>query len=421
MRSHVPGKHHRHVPDASGPPYQDHLPPEWRAQGAEDRARLLEQAHRPTTHPPPRPGHGTVWVMPPHGAPGGDDSWSGSWQDAGNRMSDVEGSYRSVRDWVEDQPAAVKVIFIAVLDRYVDVDDDAWAQALRSADDPTWTSPTAGFPPAPCSRTMADDHQEHLPAPVAELKALIAEHGVAVRHVVAAPGEDRVDYAHTVGLTAVGHPEIVVEGLPQESAHAFLNAVADDVHRGRTCLAGTIRTDLTAEPAPVVFVGVQDTEGLDAIVEVYPDLESVQAVQLVWTDSAGRLPWHRGHANPLNQQRLRGPLSAEALALPAPAAPGGDGGIDLVTTEEGVVAVSPQVLSGAVATSAWHTSSGLWCFTTDPAQQLSMTGPLVGVDDAYLLTVDPSLADVVDLPPGVRATRGVQDRHQWVRYPEGSA
>ena len=121
------------MPEFSGPPYQDYLPPQLRAQTAEDRARLLEQARQPKTYPPPRPGHGTVWVMPPHD----DDVWSGSWQDDGNRMSEVEGSYRQVRDWVESQPAATKVIFIAAIDRHIDVDDAAWAQEFRDDKGPT--------------------------------------------------------------------------------------------------------------------------------------------------------------------------------------------------------------------------------------------------------------------------------------------
>jgi len=110
----------------SGPPYQDYLPPELRAQTVEDRARLLEQSRQPRTYPPPRPGHGTVWVMPPHG----DDVWSGSWQDD-HRMSETEGSYRRVRDWVESQPAATKLVFIAALDRHIDVNEAAWRQALQ--------------------------------------------------------------------------------------------------------------------------------------------------------------------------------------------------------------------------------------------------------------------------------------------------
>lgn len=121
------------MPQSSGPPYQDYLPPELRAQTAEDRARLLEQAHQPKVYPPPRPGHGTVWVMPPHD----DDVWSGSWQDDGNRTSDIEGSYRHVREWVERQSAAAKVIFIAALDRHIDVDDAAWEQAQRRQGRPT--------------------------------------------------------------------------------------------------------------------------------------------------------------------------------------------------------------------------------------------------------------------------------------------
>ncbi|NAZ80480.1 hypothetical protein GTR02_01430 [Kineococcus sp. R8] len=121
------------MPELSGPPYQDYLPPELRAQTAEDRARLLEQASRPDTYPPPRPGHGTVWVTPPHD----DDVWSGSWQDGGNRMSEVAGSYRQVRDWVENQPAATKVIFIASLGDHAEIDDDAWERARRRGSGPT--------------------------------------------------------------------------------------------------------------------------------------------------------------------------------------------------------------------------------------------------------------------------------------------
>ena len=121
------------MPEFSGPLYQDYLPPELRAQTAEERTRLLETGLQPTIYPPPRPGHGTVRVMPPHD----DDVWSGSWQDDGNRMSSVEGSYRRVRDWVEHQPAVAKVIFIASLGDHIDVDDAAWEQALRRDPGPT--------------------------------------------------------------------------------------------------------------------------------------------------------------------------------------------------------------------------------------------------------------------------------------------
>jgi hypothetical protein len=98
-----------------------------RADSAEDRARLMQDARRLKIYPSPRPGHGTVWIMPPHH----DDVWRASWQDDGNRTSDVEGSFLQIRDWVDEQPAAAKVIFIAALNRHIDVDDDSWARARR--------------------------------------------------------------------------------------------------------------------------------------------------------------------------------------------------------------------------------------------------------------------------------------------------
>lgn len=126
----LPTDHPDAVTEPSGPPYQQYLSPQERLT-AEDRAHLLEQASRPRSHPPPRPGHGTVFVMP---AWGGAEVWHASWQDDDNRLVDIEGSYQEVRDWVESQPAPAKLIFLGSLDRHVDVDAGAWEQALHGFD-----------------------------------------------------------------------------------------------------------------------------------------------------------------------------------------------------------------------------------------------------------------------------------------------
>ncbi len=251
-------------------------------------------------------------------------------------------------------------------------------------------------------------------SPREDLVAKIDEYGVAVRHVFASKGESRANFSYTVGLSAVGHPEIVVEGLPQESAHAFLNVVAQAVReRSESFRAGTIRTDLTVDPAPIVFTRVDDVSELDAISLVYPDLERVEAVQLVWTDSTGRLPWHPGYNNSLDQQRLRGPVPAAALQLPVPQVPpAGDG--EIRNQDEGVVAVSPSVLDGARVTTVTRTADGLWCFTAEDGETR-----LVGVNQEHLLTLDRALRDLAHLPAGSRATRGPGD--DWVQWPEGSA
>ena len=57
--------------------------------------------------------------------------------------------------------------------------------------------------------------------------------------------------------------------------------------------------DVTAD---VCVVGLGGS-GLTAVQGLYGD---VRAVQVVWTDSRGRLPWEAGYANPRGSQPLLG-------------------------------------------------------------------------------------------------------------------
>jgi hypothetical protein len=145
--------------------------------------------------------------------------------------------------------------------------------------------------------TAADD-------PVlADLLRLIKEHGWAVRHVGEGTGPGHASFSYTVGLTALGHAEVVVTGLPFNHALTFLNNIGADVRAGSRFPPGLVTDDLTGPGAPVAFLAVTDTSGLTAVEQVYGD---VQAVQMVWPDSSGRLPWTEGHNNPSEAQPLLG-------------------------------------------------------------------------------------------------------------------
>lgn len=92
-----------------------------------------------------------------------------------------------------------------------------------------------------------------------ELAGLIESHGWAVRMVAPLLGEEGMAFAYTVGLTAMGHPEIVEQGLPNDVGQAFLNLVAEEVRKGRRFEAGSIVTDLSEGEKPVAFLRVDDT------------------------------------------------------------------------------------------------------------------------------------------------------------------
>lgn len=133
---------------------------------------------------------------------------------------------------------------------------------------------------------------------------MIEEFGWAVRHVGAGDAGEAA-FSYTVGLTAMSHPEIVVTGLPFQSAHAFLNDIGRRVSAGEHFAPGLSTEELTGPDAPVVFIRADDVSGLTAVERVYG---AVDALQMVWPDSTGQLPWAEGWRNPPGAQPLLGVL-----------------------------------------------------------------------------------------------------------------
>jgi hypothetical protein len=139
----------------------------------------------------------------------------------------------------------------------------------------------------------------------ADLLAVIDEYGWAVRGVMAGSTAEEVCFSYTIGLTALGHPEVIVMGMPYESALEFLNLIGDEVRTGKRYEHGTVTGEFTDEDSPVMFIRAEDTERLTAVDEVYG---RVEALQMIWPDSTGRPPWQDGYRNPPGAQPLLGSL-----------------------------------------------------------------------------------------------------------------
>jgi hypothetical protein len=139
----------------------------------------------------------------------------------------------------------------------------------------------------------------------AELLGLIDEYGWAVRSVMSGASAEEVEFTYTIGLTALGHPEVIILGMSEKSAHEFLNMIGDEVWRGARYEHGTVTGDFTDGDAVVVFIRAEDTHRLTAVEQVFG---RVDALQMIWPDSTGRLPWQDGYRNPPEAQPLLGPL-----------------------------------------------------------------------------------------------------------------
>ncbi len=138
-----------------------------------------------------------------------------------------------------------------------------------------------------------------------DLRAVVRKFGWAVEDVDAGPDPDDVPCSYTVGLTAMGHPEVVVLGLPAAAAHDYLYLVVEGVRLGRRYTSGLRTEELTGPGAPAVFIQALDTSRLTAVEQIYG---TVEALQLVWPDSSGHLPWEPGFRNPSTAQPLLGPV-----------------------------------------------------------------------------------------------------------------
>lgn len=119
----------------------------------------------------------------------------------------------------------------------------------------------------------------------------------------------RPPYSYTVGLTGLGHPELVITGLAKDRAAKVLIAVADQlVEAGmpaagtRLCLPGKRPGEIVRIAEPGVHLGVA--------ADLYG--ERVTALQLVYADIRGRWPWDKDFRNGRAGQPVLGPRARAA-------------------------------------------------------------------------------------------------------------
>ena len=126
------------------------------------------------------------------------------------------------------------------------------------------------------------------------IRAEVEAHGF---QVVLFPSEgDAPAYGHTVGLQkSHEHPEIVVVGLDDGAegglTHDLLESIAQEVVEGRRFVAGDTDSELL-EGHTVAFRAVT-TKMSEGLLGVARDVlgHYACALQLVWPDRGGLLPW----------------------------------------------------------------------------------------------------------------------------------
>ena len=131
--------------------------------------------------------------------------------------------------------------------------------------------------------------------------------------VFSTPEDPGPSFAYTVGLSGKGLPELAIYGLHAQIAHSLLNEVARRMVESGSALQNGERIEgVLADDVPLVAVAMTDATDLNLVRELYGAVAA--AVQVVWPDGAGVLPWEDGSRLTDAEQPVRGrPPAARPL------------------------------------------------------------------------------------------------------------
>lgn len=130
-------------------------------------------------------------------------------------------------------------------------------------------------------------------AVLAETRAKIAERGWTVIAVFPTAQDQGPSFAYTVGLSGKGLPELAIYGLHGQVAHSLLNEVARRmVESGVPLQTGDQIEGVLVDDVALVAMEMTDARDLNLVRECYGAVAA--AVQVVWPDADGVLPWEEG-------------------------------------------------------------------------------------------------------------------------------
>lgn len=142
-------------------------------------------------------------------------------------------------------------------------------------------------------------------AMLADTRAKIDAHGWTVIAVFPNTTNSGPPFAYTVGLSARGLPELAIYGLSGPVAQSLLNEVARRMlQAGAALRTGDEIEGVLVDDLAMVAVAMTDTEDLNVVRECYGTVSA--AVQIVWPDGDGILPWEAGAQIDAAEQPVKG-------------------------------------------------------------------------------------------------------------------
>jgi hypothetical protein len=161
---------------------------------------------------------------------------------------------------------------------------------------------------APATEAWLDQEDRHV-------AAVIREHGCYIQYVLGCTCgrcDETTSFAYSIGLFGLGHPELLILGVPHGTAAGVINDLFARVRGGADLVPGELLT-FAAWPHRIVVEEVPNPgEIVFGANRHYqrPFEVSVPVLQLTWDDTGGRFPWDDGYSVPLAVQPRPGSFQA---------------------------------------------------------------------------------------------------------------
>ncbi|MGZ6854902.1 MAG: DUF4262 domain-containing protein [Mycobacteriaceae bacterium] len=134
-----------------------------------------------------------------------------------------------------------------------------------------------------------------------EVAGTIREHGLYIEYVKGcACGEcgEAPPFAYSVGLFGLGHPELLIFGVPPVTAAGVINHLFARVRAGADLVPGELVV-FDKWPQRIVVEEVPNAGEIVFAANRHhgrPDEDSVPVFQLTWDDVDARFPWDDGYS-----------------------------------------------------------------------------------------------------------------------------
>jgi hypothetical protein len=218
--------------------------------------------------------------------------------------------------------------------------------------------------------------------------------------MIAIPEDDEgPSFAYSVGFyETLREPEVILFGLDPEDMFAMINGIGERIKEGDTFSdldeSGDVLDDYN-----VLFRTVDRKhyrEYFGSALWFYQG-ETFPAIQCVWPDNEHRYPWHPTFPKDLAKDQ---PMLFDAAAWPFQAG-----------KNRAVFTTKPVVKQGLPVLLVTHGEDGDWQFLCGTTNETT-DGQVVRL--GTMLNLDPTLAQMADLPEGWSATRKAIGA-QWKR------